>query len=346
VSATNPVTASIANFPTGQNVNITGSNVWLSASIVGQPTVTASIVQTGFNANITGSNVWLSASIVQQSGGLYVKITGTSATNADGEAVATSGYGETLAYNKVFNGTTWDRQRALGVGVTQVSSTVASPVWVTASAANRVAVGIFDATGADMDLFKDGDNLAIGADHGLGILAVADGTPRKYHFLKTDEVNNWLWVTGAMTVNTGSGGGVSGYGTGSLASTANTGSLQLGSDGTNLRAIKTDAAGQVYIANPGGSSAPTSGTNVTVSATGTVGGVLLIAANAGRKGLTIFNNASTNLYISMGTTATTASFQVMMVPNAYYEAPFSFAGPVSGAWSGTPTGNALLGEQT
>ena len=43
---------------------------------------------------------------------------------------------------------------------------------------------IVDATGADMDLFKSGDNAAVGADHGLAILALTSETPSKYRFLR------------------------------------------------------------------------------------------------------------------------------------------------------------------
>lgn len=87
---------------------------------------------------------------------------------------------------------------------------------------------------------------------------------------------------------------------------------------------------------------PSLGNITSVPATGT--GILLTGSNANRKGLTVYNNGSTNLYVSLGGAASTASFNVILVPSAYYEGPFSFLGDVSGAWSGTPTGDALIGE--
>lgn len=314
VSATNPVTASIANFPTGFNTNITASiPLFVTASV---PGLTASI-----------SNLPVTQSVkIDQSITVPVSMT---------NAVLTASIGN---FPTGFNSN-------ITASITlPVTSTVANPVWVTSSVTTPVNAKIVDATGADMDLFKDGDNLAIGSDHGLAILAVADGAPRKYHFLKTDPTNNYLWVTGSVLVNTGSssGGGVQ-YGTGSATFLTGTLFLASGTTGGALP-LKVDAAGQLYIANPGGAAAPTSGTVTSIAATGTVGGVLLKAANANRKGATIFNNASTNLYVSLGTSATTTSFQVLIVPTGYYEMPFTFTGDVSGAWSGTPTGNALFGE--
>jgi hypothetical protein len=52
-------------------------------------------------------------------------------TNFDAEAVRTSGALEVDAHLKGYNGTTFDRVRTLGVGILQVSSTIAAPVNVT-----------------------------------------------------------------------------------------------------------------------------------------------------------------------------------------------------------------------
>jgi len=49
---------------------------------------------------------------------------------------------------------------------------------------------IVDPTGAEMDLFKEGDNYAIGGDHGLSILGLSDGTPQKYAFLRIEGVDD------------------------------------------------------------------------------------------------------------------------------------------------------------
>lgn len=46
---------------------------------------------------------------------------------------------------------------------------------------------IVDPTGADMDLFKSGDNYASGGDHGLAILSIDANTPQKYRFLRSGQ---------------------------------------------------------------------------------------------------------------------------------------------------------------
>jgi hypothetical protein len=50
-------------------------------------------------------------------------------------------------------------------------------------------VRILDVTGADLDLFKQGDNFAVGADHGLSILGLGDGTPKTYSFIRVEGVD-------------------------------------------------------------------------------------------------------------------------------------------------------------
>jgi len=177
-----------------------------------------------------------------------------------------------------------------------VTSTFGQPLWVTGStggssevnvtASITLPVSMTNAVTASVSNFPTGFNSNITASITLPVTSSA-GAP--------------LWVTGALTVNTGS--------------------------------------------SSAGSTPATTGTILTVTATGTVGGVGLLASNSNRKLATVFNNASTNLYVSLGTGATTTAFQVLLVPNAYYEV-LNFTGAVSGAWAGTPTGNALIGENT
>jgi len=68
---------------------------------------------------------------------------------------------------------------------------------------NRVL--ITDPTGAEMDLFKQGDNFAVGSDHGLGILGLNDGTPQKYAFIRVEGTNDDAedpLTTGALSAET------------------------------------------------------------------------------------------------------------------------------------------------
>jgi hypothetical protein len=76
-----------------------------------------------------------------------------------------------------------------------------------------MSVLIKDPTGAEMDLFKEGDNWAVGSDHGLGILGISNDAPQEYHFLRlgsgTDDhaLRVVHAVDAAMSVNVIAGGG-------------------------------------------------------------------------------------------------------------------------------------------
>lgn len=88
----------------------------------------------------------------------------------------------------------------------------------------------------------------------------------------------------------------------------------------------------------------TSVTRSIVSASTTF--VPLLTLNSARKGVTIWNNSSANLYIELGTSAvTTTSFSVKVGADGYYELPFGYIGPINGIWDGS-TGSALVREFT
>ena len=71
---------------------------------------------------------------------------------------------------------------------------------------------------------------------------------------------------------------------------------------------------------------------------------LLIAANAARKGLAVFNDSTAALYLSMGTTAASLTvFTCKIAAGSYYEVPFGYTGAVRGIWSAA-TGAARLTE--
>jgi hypothetical protein len=98
----------------------------------------------------------------------------------------------------------------------------------------------------------------------------------------------------------------------------------------------TNAIGTVGI-TPASSAAVTS---VSASASS----VTLLAANPARRMATIFNASTDTLYVKLGSTASTADFTVVLVPNAYYELPQPvYQGDIDGIWSGT-NGAALVTE--
>lgn len=109
-----------------------------------------------------------------------------------------------------------------------------------------------------------------------------------------------------------------------------------------------DEGGGVYVpyvaleANAASPATAASLTNVASSATN----VTLKAANASRRGLTIFNDSEAVLYVKFGATASASSFTVKIAAGGYYEMPLPiYVGIVDGIWA-SANGNARVTELT
>lgn len=74
----------------------------------------------------------------------------------------------------------------------------------------------------------------------------------------------------------------------------------------------------------------------------------LLAANADRRGASVFNTSVEDLYIKLGTTASLTDFTVKLVENAYYELPVGplgcYTGRIDGIWAANGSGAALVTE--
>lgn len=79
------------------------------------------------------------------------------------------------------------------------------------------------------------------------------------------------------------------------------------------------------------------------SVAGSATSVSLLAANASRKGATVYNDSSAILYLKLGATASTTSYTLQMAANGYYEVPFGYVGAIDGIWA-SATGNARITE--
>lgn len=90
---------------------------------------------------------------------------------------------------------------------------------------------------------------------------------------------------------------------------------------------------------------PTSGTATPTSVTASTTNVVLLAANSVRKGTTIWNNSTANLYVELGATASTSAFTARVGAGGYYEIPFTYTGVISGIWDAA-NGSALVRELT
>jgi hypothetical protein len=95
-----------------------------------------------------------------------------------------------------------------------------------------------------------------------------------------------------------------------------------------------------------GSTSSTSSTGATTSVAASASAVTLKAANADRRGLTVYNDSTDTLYVLLGAGTVSATvFTVQMATETYYEVPFGFTGIVTGIWSGT-NGAARITEVT
>ncbi|MBW4480499.1 MAG: hypothetical protein KME54_27595 [Tolypothrix brevis GSE-NOS-MK-07-07A] len=87
----------------------------------------------------------------------------------------------------------------------------------------------------------------------------------------------------------------------------------------------------------------TSGVAIASSVIASFSSVSLLAVNPSRKGATIFNNSTANLYVELGEIANIQDFTVRVASFGYYEIPFTYTGEISGAWDAV-NGAALVRE--
>lgn len=114
--------------------------------------------------------------------------------------------------------------------------------------------------------------------------------------------------------------------------------LQLNANG-ELRTKDTDVATLLTTGNTSlgtiasNTSLPATGTLVSVAAAITTG--VLRNANTARRGCTIFNDSTNNLFVAFAATASTTAFTVKVLAGGYYEVPERYTGVISGIWDGT-----------
>jgi len=78
----------------------------------------------------------------------------------------------------------------------------------------------------------------------------------------------------------------------------------------------------------------------------TIVSTTLAAANTARRGLSIFNDSTANLYVKHGTTAALDDFTVKIAAGGYFELPYlCYTGRIDGIWS-AQNGNAFVTELT
>lgn len=91
---------------------------------------------------------------------------------------------------------------------------------------------------------------------------------------------------------------------------------------------------------------PTAAATTSVAAAGV--DTVLLAANANRKGASVWNDSATaTLLLKFGAGASAASFKVSISPGTGYELPYPvYTGAVNGFWTGAIAGSARISEET
>lgn len=90
---------------------------------------------------------------------------------------------------------------------------------------------------------------------------------------------------------------------------------------------------------------PISGTSTRTSVLGAIVATTLLAANPARLGATVFNDSTANLFLALGSGASTTSFTIKLATGTYYQIPFNFVGIITGIWDAV-NGNARVTELT
>lgn len=89
----------------------------------------------------------------------------------------------------------------------------------------------------------------------------------------------------------------------------------------------------------------TSGTSTASTVAASATSVTVLAANSNRKGATIWNDSTANLFIDFDSSASISDFAVKIAAGGYFELPFNYTGVISGIWSAA-NGSALVRELT
>lgn len=127
--------------------------------------------------------------------------------------------------------------------------------------------------------------------------------------------------------------------------------LQSLADGQIAEHTPVNESGVLLVAPAPGTAggSPTTGTASSVA--DAASSTTILAANANRKGATVFNDSTSSLYLLLGAgTASTTNLTVLMAPGDYYELPVVqggvYTGIISGIWSANSTGAARVTEFT
>ena len=75
-----------------------------------------------------------------------------------------------------------------------------------------------------------------------------------------------------------------------------------------------------------------SGVNFGTRIAGTIGNLIILAANPSRLGATFYLESGSALFLKLGSSAGTFDYTLQLGTNGYYEVPYNYNGTISGIW--------------
>ena len=92
---------------------------------------------------------------------------------------------------------------------------------------------------------------------------------------------------------------------------------------------------------------PTSATGTPTAVAASATSVTLLAANANRKGASVYNDSTAIMFLTLNATTTASLYTTQVPPNTLYEVPVTpvYTGAISALWA-SATGNARITEMT
>jgi len=109
-------------------------------------------------------------------------------------------------------------------------------------------------------------------------------------------------------------------------------------ENNNIRAPQVDGYGSLFVKSENSTATDTIVIDSSLSNT------TLLFSNIDRKGATIYNSSTSNLFVKLGLVASNMSYTILMASNSYYEIPFSYIGNIDGIWSPSADGYAIVNE--
>jgi hypothetical protein len=299
--------------------------------------------------NASGTPVPVSGTVTAANAS--VSTTGTappgSATYIGG-SVTTAAPSYTTGQMNALSLTTTGLLRVDGSGVTQpVSGTVTSNIGTTGGIALDVTLAKLTivqstALGSNTQALVGGSVTTAAPTYTTGNINPFSLTTAGA--LRVDGSGSTQPVSGTVTSNQGTAG------------TAAQGWFSKITDGTNTAAVKaastaavaTDPALVVAISpnNPITTTTNKAATSAVTSVAGATSNTVVLASNANRIAATVYNNTSKNMYLKMGTTASTSSFSILLMKGAYWEVINDYTGEIDAVWDSGVSGNVLVTELT